>query len=106
MSQPIGKLGTIQTKNYKSLKSLEAAVKASLASKPVVEGSGLFNPALVEALIRPFHERQSASRGKSTGPSAFNLRSDDYQRATELLQERPAKGSQSRICLGRSIFQH
>ena len=97
MSQPIGKLGTIQTKNQISLKKLEAAAKASLAPQLASAGAGLFNSALVEALARAFHERQSVPRRKGTGPSTFNLRSDDYQRTSELLQERPANGGQFKL---------
>jgi len=61
MSQSIGKLGTIQTKSAGPLRKLEDAVKASLVSQLVVEDTGLFNSALIEALVRAFHERQSAS---------------------------------------------
>jgi len=99
-SQPIAKLGTIQSKSYQPLNKLEVAVKASIASQSVIEGAGLFNSNLVKALVRAFHERQS------TGPSAFFLRSDDYQRAAELLQEPRTSGGQSGICFGHLIFQH
>lgn len=49
ISQQIGKLGTIQTKSYGSLKKLEDAVKASVASQSVAEGAGLFHSNLVKA---------------------------------------------------------
>jgi len=87
MSQRIGQLGTIQTKNDSSLRKLEDAFNASLVSQSVVEDTGLFNSALIEALVRAFHERQIASSLKKGTRNDFNLVVIDYQRAAELVQE-------------------
>jgi len=72
------------SRSHPSFRILETAVKAFIASQSVIEGAGLFNSALIEALVRAFHERQS-DPGLKRGQNAFTLGGNDYKRASELV---------------------
>lgn len=88
-TQSIGKLGLIKTKSGTGFSALKRAIKTSLQIPQTAKSeAGFFNPDLLEALTRAYHQRIRNPKKRHGGDYLKNLSLLDYEKADELLTGR------------------